>query len=92
MKLTELEPSWITTSDGRRGMGVVFLCPCCRDTSLCAWFANPLDGGPPAGPEHGPAPRWRRSGDTFETLTVTPSIDASAAGHWHGFVTNGEVT
>jgi hypothetical protein len=25
-------------------------------------------------------------------LSVTPSIDASASGHWHGHVTNGEIT
>jgi hypothetical protein len=25
-------------------------------------------------------------------LTVRPSIDASASGHWHGFITNGEIT
>ena len=24
-------------------------------------------------------------------LTVTPSIDASASGHWHGNITNGEI-
>ncbi|SRR5260370_31587532 len=24
-------------------------------------------------------------------LTVTPSIDASASGHWHGFITKGEI-
>jgi hypothetical protein len=24
-------------------------------------------------------------------LSVTPSIDASASGHWHGFITNGEI-
>lgn len=28
---------------------------------------------------------------TFETMTVTPSIDASGAGLWHGFITNGEI-
>lgn len=33
---------------------------------------------------------WNVSGD-FENMTVTPSIDASAAGHWHGFITNGEI-
>lgn len=27
----------------------------------------------------------------IEDLTVTPSIDASASGHWHGFITNGEI-
>ncbi len=25
-------------------------------------------------------------------LTVTPSIDASTSGHWHGHITDGEVT
>ena len=30
-------------------------------------------------------------GAPFETLTVTPSIDASASGNWHGFITNGEI-
>lgn len=35
---------------------------------------------------------WQRTGDDFETLSCTPSIDASQAGHWHGFITNGEAT
>lgn len=35
---------------------------------------------------------WQREGETFETLTLSPSVDASAAGHWHGWVRNGEVT
>lgn len=35
---------------------------------------------------------WQRSGDTFETLTLTPSVDASKFGHWHGFITNGEMS
>ncbi len=38
-----------------------------------------------------PGIHWQRTGDTFETLTLTPSIDASRAGHWHGFITDGEV-
>jgi hypothetical protein len=28
---------------------------------------------------------------TFETLTVTPSLDGSAGGNWHGYITNGEI-
>jgi hypothetical protein len=28
-------------------------------------------------------------GAAFQTGTVTPSIDASASGHWHGHITNG---
>ncbi len=36
---------------------------------------------------------WQRTGDTFETLTLTPSVDAAShgVGHWHGFITNGEI-
>jgi hypothetical protein len=29
--------------------------------------------------------------ESFDGLTVTPFIDASASGHWHGFITNGEI-
>ena len=35
---------------------------------------------------------WKRTGENFETLTLTPSVDASAEGHWHGFITNGNIT
>lgn len=28
---------------------------------------------------------------TFENLSVTPSLDASASGHWHGWITGGEI-
>jgi hypothetical protein len=28
---------------------------------------------------------------TFESITVTPSIDGSAGGLWHGFITAGEI-
>lgn len=34
---------------------------------------------------------WKFAGDTFETLSIQPSLDASASGHWHGFVTGGQV-
>ena len=27
----------------------------------------------------------------FATMTITPSIDASASGNWHGFIVNGEI-
>lgn len=27
----------------------------------------------------------------FSTLSVTPSLDGSAGGNWHGFITNGEI-
>ncbi|HEY8593328.1 MAG TPA: hypothetical protein VIL42_10765 [Sphingomicrobium sp.] len=28
---------------------------------------------------------------TFDDVTVSPSIDGSAGGLWHGFITNGEI-
>lgn len=34
---------------------------------------------------------WQRTGDTFETMTLSPSVDCSASGHWHGFLRNGEI-
>lgn len=34
---------------------------------------------------------WSFDGNDFESMTVTPSIDASASGNWHGFITNGEI-
>jgi hypothetical protein len=32
----------------------------------------------------------RLSGDSFETLTIKPSIGFESAGHWHGTITQGE--
>lgn len=34
---------------------------------------------------------WKFDGNDFETMTVTPSVDASASGNWHGFITAGEI-
>jgi hypothetical protein len=42
-----------------------------------------------------PTHSWQISGGvenaSFETITVTPSIDGSSAGNWHGFITNGQI-
>ena len=36
--------------------------------------------------------KWSMSNlDNFDTMTVQPSIDASASGNWHGFIKNGEI-
>ncbi len=101
MRLTELEPRWL--SDNL----FVFRCPHCRKTWLScknvplsiedqftAFRAADLD---PGGPRYAVVPMraefaWTITGREFETVTVTPSIDASRAGHWHGVITNGEAT
>ena len=35
---------------------------------------------------------WNRiSGETFDTLSLVPSVDMSGVGHWHGHIVNGEI-
>jgi hypothetical protein len=36
--------------------------------------------------------KWSLSSHDFETLTVSPSIDASNSGHWHGHISQGTIT
>ncbi len=102
MRLADLNPGWvgaggpgIRNSDGaepplRRGVGLGFDCPCGCDQRCFIPFENPLDGGPACltTPEH---PAWKRTGETFETLTLTPSILRKGGCGWHGFTTEGEV-
>lgn len=82
----------------RHGVGITFICPCGThpsddeyDTDRCAiLFENPLDGGgrfDSTTKGH----YWTRTGETFETLTLTPSIQRVDGCRWHGFITNGEI-
>lgn len=95
MKLTDLKPRWFS-SEGLR-CGLTFLCPHCQQTRLGIAFHH---HGPNAMAEdaaiiahHGANDSqhiWDLQGqDDFATLTLTPSVDASKSGHWHGFITNG---
>jgi hypothetical protein len=34
---------------------------------------------------------WKRDSDNFATMTVSPSIDAGASGHWHGRIIAGQI-
>lgn len=91
MKLTALNPRWLSYELGRRGQGVSFDCPHCTGkykTRVSVPFENPLDGRAPV---VGREDYWKRTGDDFETLTLSPSIDGSPE-HWHGHVRSGEVT
>lgn len=107
VRLTDLEPHWIsfpTAVDGMRFyFGVSFLCPHCspslpehgaqRRRRMAVSFWPPVD---PDGWESKivlpPHEKYHRrvSGDTFQTLTLEPSINFE--GHWHGRITNGEIT
>ena len=88
-EFVELHPQWMY--QGGRVVGVKFGCPHCTCT-LAVAFENPPDGGPAAvnlvlGENAGK--RWQRTGETLETLTLHPSVDAE--GHWHGWVKAGKL-
>jgi hypothetical protein len=104
MKLTDLNPHWVTVpqvSYVKLYIGITFRCPHCPVGErgevfyIGIFFANPVDPDnwlpriTPLGKlaEH----VWARTGDTFETLSLTPSVDASKYGHWHGFLHNGQL-
>ena len=88
--------------------GITFLCPHCRTTRIGVMFDKPLDPlgwekqmkarygennfilEPLRITNDGKL--WARTGDSFDTLSLQPSINCAASGHWHGFVTAGEVT
>lgn len=100
MKLLDLEPRWVHPNL------FVFRCPHCRQTWLtCKNIVMghkeqieilqraDLD---PTGPRYAAVPMkpetaWKIRGKDFSTMTITPSIDASASGHWHGHITAGRI-
>jgi hypothetical protein len=76
MKLTDLAPEIA-------GSGfLVFDCPNCRGDASHR-IRVPLS---PAVGSNGCS--WQHTGDTVETLTLTPSVDA---GCWHGNITDGRL-
>lgn len=98
MRLTELDPRWFTMDDNSDIVGVTFVCPCCASRSgyrprLGVLFREEIDRDRLPNTAHWcrPGEKWHREGETFETLTLSPSIDASSDGHWHGFVRNGAI-
>lgn len=103
MKLTELDPRWwalhsVATGSDTIKLGLTFECPCgCKGTERETRLGVPID--PPIDPQRllqnttwiGYPTMWKRGGESFDALTLTPSIDASQHGHWHGHITNGEI-
>lgn len=65
--------------------GVMFDCPKCQRHSVLVW-----DRTVPAGIGPGPG-RWDFSGDTLDTLTLSPSVNLEPHGCcWHGWVRDGD--
>ena len=38
-----------------------------------------------------PASTWKFVGNDFNTMSVTPSLNADKSGNWHGYITKGEI-
>ena len=99
MKLVDLDPRWFVLQEGGPRVGLSFLCPHCQLERIAVPFHHEGREAMEDGyilARHGANDRghiWTLSGaDAFESLSLSPSIDASSSGHWHGFVTNGEAT
>jgi len=90
MRLSDLNPVLMDGKDGATGVGLIFDCPCGKCGAPChVMFRNPISGLP-----YADRPSWERAGDTFDTLTLAPSIhrDPKLGGcGWHGYIRNGEV-
>jgi len=111
MRLVDLNPEWVgsggpgvtNSSDGspvprRERVAIDMDCPCGSSSCerLLIAFLNPEDGQPSIYHPRG----WHREGDTFETLTLSPSIQRIVLKRqdgtpvncaWHGFIQNGEI-
>ena len=100
MKLTDLDP-WcygyggegVSNADGSAipeqiGVGIAFDCPCGKcGEKVSLGFKNPIDGSKQVNNDRA---SWQRKGNTFENLTLTPSIQRMGKCRWHGYLTDGE--
>lgn len=87
--LVACEPEWDLRADGRI-VGIFFWCPCgkrdkCPFGRIHIYFENPIGGGAPQSPAG--YETWRREGETFERLSLFPSLHA--VDHWHGHLRSG---
>jgi hypothetical protein len=96
MKLADLYPRWFYLDKDRTILGLTFVCPHCQDVRLGVAFHHHATAAFDDAIIHAKSPStkhiWDMTGDSFENITLTPSVDASASGHWHGFIKNGEAT
>lgn len=73
-RLGDCDPKWVTVGESGPARGVSFACPegheGCRHVIP---FTPALDGSPAESWQHNRCV-WQRTGDTFETLTLSPSI------------------
>ena len=101
MKLADLHPQWISFGVDFQRVGIFIDCPVhcgarCEYPRIPIYFANPPAGSKPVPKHEDDDGRWTRVGDSFEAMTLSPSIlypkPKYGKQHWHGFIRNGEVT
>jgi hypothetical protein len=101
MRLIDLEPRYFVVGESDTPHGITFDCPCCvgKENGSRLAIALHMDGTnfdpDPSNPqqfETGETVWTITSGDSFANLSLSPSVDASKAGHWHGFITNGQIS
>ena len=96
MKLMDLDPRWFVLEDNGPRVGLTFDCPHCRQVRLGVSFHHRGREAIEDQYIHAHSPStghiWAMDGSGFDDLTLSPSVDASQTDHWHGFITNGEVT
>lgn len=96
MRLVDLNPSWFALESGGPVVGLSFECPHCRTMRL--GIALHHKGSEAMEDEYimarspGTKHIWDFSGSDFNDISLSPSVDASEFGHWHGHIKNGEVT
>ena len=106
MKLIDLDPQFVrflpeivvdhmhkreAVQTLNEAQGISFRCPGCvkHDPEFKHRLCIPFRGrGAP--PDENGGHQWDiKGGSNFNDLTLTPSINS--VGHWHGFITNGEI-
>jgi hypothetical protein len=70
-----------TEFKGQKNIGLMFRCPNCR--AYASVYFKPV----PAELDQKPA--WEKTGDTLETLTLSPSV--MMVGHFHSWIKNGQL-
>lgn len=98
MRLIDLEPAWLTPdvfifrnpTGGKNWLTCKRVLMSRDEQYALIYEKNPQYAGSTV-VQTNPDCEWKFDGNDFNTLTVTPSIDASASGNWHGFITNGEI-
>lgn len=93
-RLVDAEPAWVNEERGKpkRLVGVTFDCPIHPDCRIGVPFKNPVTGGPPPKWTGLNGTQWQRTGETFEALTLSPSIHIMGEPddcEWHGFIRAG---